>query len=384
MKDKELRIYEILYGGICMSLPIFFCPGELSLWRLLLPMAAAFCLYEAALRRKSILLYLLLWAAFGVAGFEAGRDLIEKACLTGGIVLGGAAYFYGRWKGDYLFLGGPALPMLAVPGIAYLVAHVEKWDYIKGRACVFAALVIILRILSGNRERLLIYLKENEKLHRFPKQRLEKRNRRVMVFFGILLTLVMVVAYWKAPADPEFTKSENTPDVSFTMEQFEPSGGMEMDMSELLGDDETYEPPAWMLALENILYYVVTIALITGLIVLVTLTVYKILKAYRNRYEKWTPEEKTESGDVTESLAPPKIVLPKFFRKKTPGEQIRKYYRKWVLGGPGQTPTNTNTPEEAEKNAGVADETAHFLYEKARYSKAECTAEDAAYLKKLG
>lgn len=70
------------------------------------------------------------------------------------------------------------------------------------------------------------------------------------------------------------------------MEQFEPSGGMEMDMSELLGDDETYEPPAWMLALENILYYVVTIALITGLIVLVTLTVYKILKAYRNRYEK--------------------------------------------------------------------------------------------------
>lgn len=37
MKDKELRIYEILYGGICMSLPIFFCPGELSLWRLLLP-----------------------------------------------------------------------------------------------------------------------------------------------------------------------------------------------------------------------------------------------------------------------------------------------------------------------------------------------------------
>ena len=91
-----------------------------------------------------------------------------------------------------------------------------------------------------------------------------------------------------------------------------------------------------MLALENILYYVVTIALITGLIVLVTLTVYKILKAYRNRYEKWTPEEKTESGDVTESLAPPKIVLPKFFRKKTPGEQIRKYYRKWVLGGPGQ------------------------------------------------
>ena len=55
MKDKELRIYEILYGGICMSLPIFFYPGELSLWRLLLPMAAAFCLYEAALRRKSIL-----------------------------------------------------------------------------------------------------------------------------------------------------------------------------------------------------------------------------------------------------------------------------------------------------------------------------------------
>lgn len=63
MKDKELRIYEILYGGICMSLPIFFCPGELSLWRLLLPMRRLSGLYEAALRRKSILFYLLLWAA---------------------------------------------------------------------------------------------------------------------------------------------------------------------------------------------------------------------------------------------------------------------------------------------------------------------------------
>ena len=134
MKDKELRIYEILYGGICMSLPVFLCPGELSLWRLLLPMAAAFCLYEAALLRKSILLYLLLWIAFGAAAFEAGRNLIEKVCLTGGIVLGGAAYFYGRWKGDYRFLGGPSLPMLAVPAVAYLIAHVEKMDYIKGRA----------------------------------------------------------------------------------------------------------------------------------------------------------------------------------------------------------------------------------------------------------
>ena len=383
MKDKELRIYEILYGGICMSLPIFLCPGELSPWRLLLPMAAAFCLYEAALRRKSILLYLLIWIVFGAAAFEAGRDLIEKVCLTGGIVFGGAACFYGRWKGDYLFLGGPALPMLAVPAVAYLIAHVEKMDYIKGRVCIFAALVILLRILCGNRERLLAYLKENEKLHRFPKQRLETRNRHVMIFFGVFLTLAMIAAYWKAPADPEFTKSENTPDMTFTMEQFEPSGGMEMDLSGLLGDDEVYEPPAWVTALENILYYVVTIALIVGFIALVALTVYKILKAYRNRYEKWTPEEKTEGGDVTESLAPPKIILPKFFRKKTPAEQIRKYYRKWVLGGPGQTPANTNTPEEAERNAGVADETAHLLYEKARYSRAECRAEDAAYLKKL-
>ena len=136
MKDKELRIYEILYGGICMSLPIFLCPGKLSLWRLLLPMAAAFCLYEAALRRKSILLYLLIWIAFGAAAFEAGRDLIEKACLTGGIIFGGAACFYGRWKGDYLFLGGPALPMLAVPAVAYLIAHVEKWTISKA-GCVF-------------------------------------------------------------------------------------------------------------------------------------------------------------------------------------------------------------------------------------------------------
>ena len=47
-------------------------------------------------------------------------------------------------------------------------------------------------------------------------------------------------------------------------------------MSELLGDDETYEPRPGCSLEKNILYYVVTIALNTGLIVLVTLTVYKI------------------------------------------------------------------------------------------------------------
>ena len=152
-------------------------------------------------------------------------------------------------------------------------------------------------------------------------------------------------------------------------------------MSELLGDDETYEPPAWMLALENILYYVVTIALITGLIVLVTLTVYKILKAYRN-VMKMDSVEKTK-GRCDREPGSSKILLPKFFRKKTLQEQIRKYYRKWVLGGPGQTPGNTNTPEEAEETASVADPNgASDLTTKARYSKAECTAEDAAYLKK--
>ena len=204
-----------------------------------------------------------------------------------------------------------------------------------------------------------------------------------MVFLGVLLMLAMLLAYWKAPADPEFTRSGNTSDRSFPMEQPEPSGGMEMDLSGLLGDDEVYDPPAWVTALENILYYVVAFLLSAGFIALVAWTVYKILKAYRNRYGKWIPEEKAESGDVTESLSPPKIILPKFFRKKTPAEQIRKYYRKWVLTGPGQTPANTDTPEEAERKAGVSDETVHLLYEKARYSRAECTTEDVAYLKKL-
>ncbi|MFQ9395604.1 MAG: hypothetical protein ACLR2E_18225 [Lachnospiraceae bacterium] len=77
MKDKELRIYEILYGGICMSLPIF-STRESFLWRLLLPMAAAFCLYEAALRRKVFFSIfcsgqLLEWLVLRRAGISSRR-----------------------------------------------------------------------------------------------------------------------------------------------------------------------------------------------------------------------------------------------------------------------------------------------------------------------
>ena len=58
------------------------------------------------------------------------------------------------------------------------------------------------------------------------------------------------------------------------------------------------------------------------------------------------PRKKTESGDVTESPAS-KIVLPKFFLKKTPGSRSGNITGK-MLGGPG-TPANTNTPEKRKK-----------------------------------
>lgn len=92
--------------------------------------------------------------------------------------------------------------------------------------------------------------------------------------------------------------------------------------------------------------------------------------------------EKTDGEDVTESLGSAKSTPAEIFQEKDSFRADPEILSEMGAGRTGQTPGNTSTPEEAEETAGVADPKAHQIYEKARYSRLECTAEEAAYLKK--
>lgn len=382
MRDRELNLYEILYGGCVMALPFFLCPDGTN-WRLLLPFAASFCLFEVSSRKRSVLLYLLSWIALGALIPRAGRNIVESVCLLGGVVLGGIGYFCGRWKSEYGFFGGPSYPILVLPAVVYVVGYVEEFVYLENRACVFAAAVFLLCVLSRNRLELLSYMKENKKLHRFPGKRLEQKNRNTMAVFTLLLVGVMALAYWRAPADPRLPELQPV-DLSELIDETEeiPDAGGEMDMKALLGGEEPAEPPAWLTVLGNIFYWVALVAVGVGLTALILRGIYKLIFAYRNQYGRRQPEKINSEEDVMENLAPPKFSVPKLFRRRTPSEQIRKTYKKWILSGPGQTPGLASTPTEAEAEAKVQDEGLHDLYEKARYGREECTQDDLSRIRR--
>lgn len=380
MKDRELDLYNILYGGCIMGLPFFFCPQGDN-WRLLFLFAASFCLFEISARKKSILLYLLVWILLGASIPRMGRTLAEKACLLGGVILGGAGYFWARWKGYFNFFGGPAYPALGISAVVYVLAYMEEIEYLKGRACVFAAAVFFLCLLFRNRLEVLAYVKENEKLHRFPGKRLEKMNRRSMGVFCVILLTVMALAYFKGPEDP--TLHEVKPvDLSELEIEGGPQGGMMNMEGTFLAEQKQVKPPAWLTALGDILYWSISIGLGVGFVILIVQWIYGMVFGYQNQYRKRVQEQLDMEEDVMESLAPPKFSMPKLFRKRTPTEQIRRYYKKWVLSGPGQVPGNALTPMEAEKEAKVQDGEIHDLYEKARYGKEECTAADLVRMRR--
>lgn len=375
MKDRELELYEIMYGGCIIGFPFFLCPGGMS-WRLVLLFADAFLLYQVSLRKRSILLYLLLSFFLAAVIPQFGQDLAEKACLFGGSIMGSAGFFYGRWKGGNGFFGGPSYYPLALPAAAYLVAYAKEFPYVRERACVFAAAVILLAVLFRNRQELLLYVKGNEKLHRFPGKRLETKNRRIMLLFCLVLFGAMVMGYFGAPEDPSL-KDTPKADLSRNIsdEEVRQDRG-EMDMSALLEDGEEHEPPAWLMVLGELLYWTTLVVLGVGMVIGAAYGVWRLIFNYRDRYNRGEGKKVVMEDDVMENLAPPRLSFSKLFRRKSTVEKVRSAYRKWVLGGPGQTPGTSFTPQEAEMAAMVQDEDFHALYERVRYGRKECSQEE--------
>lgn len=374
MKDRELSVYEILFGGCLMGLPFFVCPGGFN-WRLLLCFGAALVLFWVSTEKKSVLLYFLFFAVLLTVVPRFGRNMVERCCLLGGVVLGGVGCFYGRCRGHRGFFEGPFYALAGLGPVIYLVGYIEDFPYLKKRACVFSVFVFLICLLYRNREEVLFCIQENQKLYRFQGKRLEKKNRRVMAVLCLVLLSIVTLGYFGAPEDPVLSGEVSAPAVEFEQEQ-ENITDQGMNLEELLGQEEQAEPPAWLQALGEILYYTVIFLLVIGLAALAIYSVYRVLYGYRKSFEKARTVKTGMEEDVMETLAPPRFIVPKLWKKRTPREQMRRLYRKWILSGTGEKPRDTFTPEEAERAAKVQNEEIHWLYEKARYGRDECTGED--------
>lgn len=377
MKDWKLDFFQIFHGGLLMSLPLLFVQKEGSVSFLLLFLTSGI-LYWISSRKKSVLLYLIGSAFLTVTLFFGGKGIVEKICLFCGGILGSIGYFSGRKGGTPGFFGGPAYGFLFFAPVAYVLGVTQKVEFWKNRSCFLAALYVLLCVFYESRKAFLKYIRENQMLHRFPGKRLKKQNQKVVFFIGCLLACSMAAGFFLAPGNLKFRKAVSVEQDQEVWKIEQPERRFD---PESFLKTETKEPPLWLVALGEIIYWIVMIGGGLLLIILIFQSVRRILLGYQHSFKKRESLLSDQEEDVLERIRPQEGVFRKRFGKKTAAEMIRKYYKKRIRSASQTVPRFSGTPSEVEEEAGIRDAELHVLYEKARYSGEKCSMDEIKSLK---
>lgn len=301
---------------------------------------------------------------------------------------------------SYKFKECPQLMMLAVLFIVYGLAAYQDRVLLETLCYYECVVYIFCYVISNNLENTERFIKLNEDTANFPVRQVKGVNRTLLSFFSVLLLGVMILAPRLHPEVllkkignvlrgilrwifSHFDFSENI-DYEALEKSVEstPNGGMFM--------MEEGTPSAIALFLDYLLRIVVGVGLAALAVFAIGYGLYQIYKRFYGISPKGS-EEHAEKGvrTVTESI-------PIFRRTRESEEEsvgmnkkIRKQYRKSVKKREGKMEkvSTALTPSEIEEvlpegQEGWSQERI-ALYEKARYSKAECTREELERMKKL-
>ncbi len=210
----------------------------------------------------------------------------------------------------------------------------------------------------------------------------------IAALIGIVVTAYAMEPLWRAIAEwfanrPVTEVPEMPIDYTPT-----PPPTPNPDMQALLGEVQNPgPPPAWVAVLSAIVEY-------GAMLLVLVLCFYGIRKGagkvweFVTRPRHFDEDEKIYLKPTLDILAhlsspepeqaPQKKGLRYFLSYEA---RIRRYYKKQILTGRKQQkciglPGEWASPRELEQSAGLEDAVLHRLYEKARYSHAECTEED--------
>lgn len=210
----------------------------------------------------------------------------------------------------------------------------------------------------------------------------------IAALVGILVTAYAMEPLWRAIAEwfanRPVTAAKEAP-IEYTPT---PPPAPNPDMQAFLGEYQNPGPtPAWVSILSAIVEY-------GAMLLVLILCFYGIRKGagkvweFVTRPRHFDEDEKVYLKPTLDILAhmgspegqqsPSKTGLKYFLSYEA---RIRRYYKKQILTGRKRQkcsglPGEWASPSELEEGAGLDDAMLHRLYEKARYSQAECTEED--------
>lgn len=223
------------------------------------------------------------------------------------------------------------------------------------------------------------YARANQNVANFPLSTMKKIHRMTGMIGGLLLVLFLLPAVlYGREFEPDLTTKKPLLKFEDVMRETQVAYEPEITDTQLIEamDIQKTEAPKWLLYLFKMLGYL-------GMAVLIIAFAVGVIRRIKNLGRDFSVEEEDEvvflEPDKTDSVTG-------IFRKKgrdsflSANQQIRKRYRKTIKKASREKPSQTATPSELEKNAGLEGDPSvqalHELYEKARYSKEGCTAED--------
>lgn len=243
--------------------------------------------------------------------------------------------------------------------------------FLQKASVLLAAIYLVMTLAYRGLERLENYLSINRSMADFPGRRIGISGGAVFGGASLLILLVAVPLILMNYSFIAFHPAERGSRVPPPIQDSKPVQTHDALMEWMMGESEQAEPSVVMAVLGDI----VLVLAVVGAVGLVLYGIYALYKQFSRTVQ--------EKNDVIESTVDLQEDLS--WRQEdrkirrldfSPNGYIRRKYKKTISAKTKEAPQKWQSPLEIERDAGVADETLHALYEKARYSREGCTKED--------
>lgn len=283
------------------------------------------------------------------------------------------------------FLDRPALPCWLILVALYFALIFLKVPELLWP--VFALLVaeIFLTYCYTSLDRLGYFIKSSRRIANLPVKAMQRIQRAVLGVTVFLLAIFVLpsVLYGREPLTGITELKLNLDMGEMTIEEQQGAEGPSMEeMLEAYGAGEYKEPPKWLTQLLDVLFYVILMICL----VVIALLIYHFCRRMMRSFADGQSEDEVilleEDQDTRLSLRSGR----RGQKAKSADAKIRKEYRKTILKRSKSKPAGWETPQELEEKYDLRhvqeqDSVFHRIYEKARYSSEECTAEDLEQFK---
>lgn len=394
----------LLFGGIYLVLAAFLAlpPAlaayylRLALW-LIVPITASWLFIRHI---RVFALYLLCSAAVTALVWRASSFALTGAlCAVIFIIRGYVRIKKGRIRramqemaGDTgarldaelweipTFLDEPHPAHWAVFCAYYVMILFSKCHYLLNWMFFLLAAEIFVCFIYRYLSRMWTYIRENRRIANLPVNAIQKVGRILLLLSLIFLILAVLpaVLYQREPLADMLESMRLKPLNISPWEELYPEGmTLPQDMGLDFPAEAVGEPPAWLMFLSDMLVYLATVAAALALLA----AIYRLCRRAAGYFAQEENDEIVFIGEETRKAVSEESssALRKREGWASPNRRIRRHYKKTLRRQMKTEPSGWETPQELEEMASLSGQerdALHRLYEKARYSREGCGADE--------